>query len=493
MMTFVTFKDFILIIPELILVVTAVMVLIIDLVGTQVGNKITSPILAIVGLCLGIISEIFLFGETSVGFFNTIVADEYSILFEIIYMVAGILTIMISWHYIAENNMNFREYYILLLFSIVGMMFMTSSTDLLMIFIGLEIMSISTYIMVGMLRHSPKSNEAALKYLLLGAFSTGFLLYGIALIYGATGSTQLPQIVDKLQQTGVVFNPLVGFSLAFIVIGVGFKIAIVPFHMWVPDVYSGAPTPVTAFMSAASKAAGFAVLIRIFLTGIPLDVRWYNLIWILAILTMSVGNLMALKQNSVKRMLAYSSIAHAGYVMVAFVVGSEAAISGIIFYSFAYALMGIGAFGVLSIKSKGQTLDTFEDLSGYAYKGSNEKIIALLMCTFMFSMIGLPLTGGFIGKFQIFYVALESGWVWLTVIAVINSIISIFYYLRVVVYMYMKEPTTIASPVSPTQISMSPVLAITGLIGTAAAVLLIGIFPSPLLKLASTSVKMIAF
>ncbi|MBF0276969.1 MAG: NADH-quinone oxidoreductase subunit N [SAR324 cluster bacterium] len=491
-MTFVTISDFIPIVPELILVLTALLVLLVDLVGTQTGYKMTSPLLAIGGLCVAVFAEIQLFGGNRVGFFDTIVADQYSILFEIIYMVTGIITITISWHYIAENNMNFREYYVLMLFSIVGMMLMTSSLDLLMIFIGLEIMSISSYIMVGMMRRVVTANEAALKYLLLGAFSTGFLLYGISLIYGATGSTQLPAIIEHLQQAGAFENPLVGFGLALLIIGVGFKVAIVPFHMWTPDVYTGAPTPVAAFMSAAVKAAGFAILIRIFLTGIPHAERWDNMMWVIAILTMTVGNVMALRQNNIKRMLAYSSIAHAGYVMVAVVVGSEAAITSIIYYSFAYALMGMGAFGVLSIRSNGKTIETYEDLAGYAHAGPTEQVAAVLMSTFMLSLLGLPLTAGFIGKFQIFYAALDEGWFWLTVIAAMNSVISLFYYLRVIVFMYMKERIG-AQQEKESQTSVSSLFAITGLLATAAGIVYLGIFPNDFVQLAQLSVTAISF
>ena len=273
-------------------------------------------------------AETQLHGKDISGFYGTVVADDFSILFEFIYMSVAILTVFVSHHYIEENEMNFGEYYVLLLTSVSGMMFMTSALDLLVIFIGLEIMSISSYILVGMKRKVAKANEAALKYLLLGAFSTGFLLYGISLLYGATGSTLLPTIIAEIQQNGSG-NPLVIVGMALVIIAMSFKIAIVPFHMWTPDVYTGAPTPVTGFLSGAAKAAGFAVFIRVLMTGIPLDgANWEDLLWLLAVLTMTVGNIMALQQNEVKRMLAYSSIAHAGYVLVAIVVGSTSAISG---------------------------------------------------------------------------------------------------------------------------------------------------------------------
>ena len=360
---------------------------------------------------------------------------------------------------------------------------MTSGLDLLVIFIGLEIMSISSYILVGMKRKVAEANEAALKYLLLGAFSTGFLLYGISLLYGATGSTLLPEIIAEIKQNGAD-NPLVVVGTALVIIAMSFKIAVVPFHMWTPDVYTGAPTPVTGFLSGAAKAAGFAVFVRILLTGIPLEsANWENLLWILAVLTMTVGNVMALRQNEVKRMLAFSSIAHAGYVMVAVVVGSTSAISGVIFYSCAYALMGTGAFGILTIRDAGTIPKTFDDLAGY---GKRNPFLALLMTLFIFSLVGLPLTGGFIGKLQIFSAALQDGWIWLTVIGILNSALSVYYYLRVVMYMYMREG---ALPEGSDDSNKTYGFALTGLIGTAVAVLYLGVFPDQILELASESIR----
>jgi len=364
---------------------------------------------------------------------------------------------------------------------------MTSGLDLLVIFIGLEIMSISSYILVGMKRKVAMANEAALKYLLLGAFSTGFLLYGISLLYGATGSTLLPTIIAEIQQNSSG-NPLVIVGMVLVVVAMSFKIAIVPFHMWTPDVYTGAPTPVTGFLSGAAKAAGFAVFIRVLMTGIPLDgANWENLLWLLAVLTMTVGNVMALRQNEVKRMLAYSSIAHAGYVLVAVVVGSTSAISGVIFYSCAYALMGTGAFGILTFRDAGRIPRTFDDLAGYAKRNPT---LALLMSLFIFSLVGLPLTGGFIGKFQIFSAALQEGWIWLTVIGILNSALSVYYYLRVVMFMYMREG---ALPEGSVVSGNTSGFAMTGLLGTALAVLYLGVFPDRILELASLSIQALLY
>ena len=481
-MEFISLTDLTPIIPEIIVLLTACTVLLVDLFAVKKNRSLTLAITTIIGLLLAMYSETLLHGKDITGFYGTVVADDFSILFEFIYMSVAIITVFVSRHYIAENEMNFGEYYVLLLTAVSGMMFMTSGLDLLVIFIGLEIMSISSYILVGMKRKVAMANEAALKYLLLGAFSTGFLLYGISLLYGATGSTLLPTIISEIQQNGSG-NPLVIVGMALVVVAMSFKIAIVPFHMWTPDVYTGAPTPVTGFLSGAAKAAGFAVFIRVLMTGIPLEgANWENILWLLAVLTMTVGNVMALRQNEVKRMLAYSSIAHAGYVLVAVVVGSTSAISGVIFYSCAYALMGTGAFGILTIRDAGRIPRTFDDLAGY---GKRNPTLALLMSLFVFSLVGLPLTGGFIGKFQIFSAALQEGWIWLTVIAILNSALSVYYYLRVVMFMYMREG---ALPVGSVVSNNTSGFAMTGLLVTALAVLYLGVFPDSILELASLSI-----
>ncbi len=482
-LVFITLSDLVPIIPEIIVLVTACIVLLVDLFAPQKESSFTLEVTTIIGLLLAIMSEVKLHGYGITGFYGTIVADEFSVLFELIYLSVAIVTVFISKHYISENEMNFGEYYVLILTAVSGMMFMTSGLDLLVIFIGLEIMSISSYILVGMKRKVARSNEAALKYLLLGAFSTGFLLYGISMLYGATGSTILPQIIDELQKNDGD-NPLVIIGMALVVISMCFKIAIVPFHMWTPDVYTGAPTPVTGFLSAAAKAAVFAVFVRIILTGIPLrGADWEKVLWILAVLSMTVGNLMALRQSEVKRMLAFSSIAHAGYVLVAVVVGSTSAISGLIFYSLAYAVMGTGAFGILTIRDFGRVPQTYDDLAGY---GGRNPLQALMMTLFMFSLIGLPLTGGFIGKLQIFSAALDDGWVWLTIIGILNSALSAYYYLKVVMFMYMREGVF---PLGTNFSGKSPGFVLAGLIGTAVAVLYLGVFPDNFLKLASSSIQ----
>ena len=481
-MEFITVKDLIPILPEIIVLITAFIVLLVDLFDSKRERSVTLALTTIIGLSLAAIYETQLYGKNIYGFYGTVIADDFSVLFDFIYISVTIITVFVSLNYIKEHEINFGEYYVLLLTSVSGMMFLTSGLDLLVIFIGLEVMSISSYILVGMQRKISISSEAALKYLLLGAFSTGFLLYGISLIYGATGSTIIPIIISEVQQNGTN-NPLIISGAALIVVAMSFKIALVPFHMWTPDVYTGAPTPITGFLSGAAKAAGFAIFIRVFFSGISLqDENLEQLFWVLSVLTMTVGNIMALRQSEVKRMLAFSSIAHAGYVMIAVVVGNESAISGIIFYSLAYGLMGAGAFGVLSIKDAGRIPRTFEDMGGY---GKRNPILALLMTLFIFSLIGLPLTGGFIGKFQIFSSAIQEGWIWLTIIGILNSALSVYYYLRVVMFMYMRDA---ALPEGSEFSGSSKGFALTGLLVTAVGIIYLGIFPDKIMELASSSI-----
>ena len=482
MPNFISLVDLLPLIPELILFLTLVVAMLADLfVPSNRRNDVLVSV-SLGGIVLTMLAELQLYGAGYTGFYGTVVADNFSILLELVYLLIGLMTILLSRHYITENEMNFGEYYILLLSALIGMMLMSSSLELLVIFIGLEIMSISSYILVGMKRKVPESGEAALKYLLLGAFSTGFLLYGISLLYGATESTYLPDMLQQLR-LGAVETPLALAGIALLTIGLSFKVAIVPFHMWTPDVYSGAPTPVTGFMSAAAKAAGFAIMIRILLVGIPLEQveGWETILGWLAMLTMTLGNLVALQQQNVKRMLAYSSIAHAGYMMVAIAVGTTAAIGSVLFYALAYAVVSTGAFGILAIRNRGRILETYEDLHGYA---RTNPMLALGMSLMMLSLIGLPLTGGFVGKLRIFGAALEADWILLTVVAVLNSALSVYYYLRVIACMYLKVGEETSAVVET-----PPRLASFGVGLTVFATLYLGIFPDDFLLLINESVR----
>jgi len=388
-----------------------------------------------------------------------------------------------SVNYLKEEEMSHGEFYALILFATVGMMFMSAGSNLITIFLGLETMSISIYVLAGFFRRSNKSNESALKYLLLGAFSSAFLLYGIALMYGATGTTDLKGISEYLSNAAYLKDPMLLAGMGLLLVGFGFKIASVPFHMWTPDVYEGAPTSITAFMSVGVKAAAFAAFVRVFLYSLwDLQPDWNYVLWILAVLTMTLGNIVAIAQNNIKRMLAYSSIAHAGYIMVGMVASNELGTSSILFYMLAYAFMNLGAFGVIILYGrKGEENLDINDYSGMGFK---YPALALLMSVFMFSLAGIPPTAGFVGKFYIFSAAIKSGYIWLAIIGVMNSLISVYYYLRITVMMYMKEPVK-----EFVGLKWSPSMAI-ALIIAVIGTLLIGIFPSPYLDLARASIQL---
>lgn len=375
------------------------------------------------------------------GFAGSVVLDNFATFFNLIFLLAAGLTILMSDDYLKREGYPVGEYYPLILFTTAGAMWMASGTDMMTIFLGLEVLSISLYVLAGFFRRSEQSNEAGLKYFLLGAFSTGFLLYGIALLYGVTGTTQIGDMGQFINaHTHILTNPMTLAGVGLLSIGFLFKIAAAPFHMWTPDVYQGAPTPITAFMSAGPKAAAFAALVRVFVEALGgLQAEWSQMFWILAVLTMFVGNIIAIYQTNIKRMLAYSSIAHAGYALVGLVAANEIGISGILFYMLAYTLMNLGAFAVLVLAGKkGEENLTLDGFAGFGYK---RPFLGVAMTIFLFSLMGIPPTVGFAGKFYIFAGAIKAGYVWLAVLGVLNSAISLYYYLRVMVYMYFKDPT----------------------------------------------------
>jgi NADH-quinone oxidoreductase subunit N len=374
-----------------------------------------------------------------------LVLDDFSRFFHIVFLLIAALTILLSADYVARTGIPRGEFYTLILFAVLGMMVMASAADLVMVFLGLEALSIPLYILAGFLRRQVRSNESALKYLLLGAFASAFLLYGIALLYGAVGSTRLTNVAAHLGRGEAWDNPLVYFGVGLLLVGLGFKMAAVPFHMWLPDVYEGAPTPVTAFMIAGTKAAAFATLLRAVGTAFtPLRPEWIAPLWVLAILTMGVGNVAALTQESIKRMLAYSAIGHAGYLLVALVAGSSRGVAGILFYLVVYAFMNLGAFAVLvAVAGPGEERPTLATCAGLS---ARHPVLAFSMAVFMFSLAGLPPTGGFVGKFYIFSAAVEADFIGLALFAVLCSVISVFFYIRVVVAMYMVAPREDAAP-----------------------------------------------
>jgi NADH-quinone oxidoreductase subunit N len=408
-----------------------------------------------------------------------IAVDRFALFFKIVFLVAAAITVLMSTRYLEVEGASPGEYYFLVLCATLGMMIMAGGIDLITIFIGLETMAVSFYILAGFIKPNPRSNEAAVKYFLLGAFSLGILLYGMSLLYGLSGTTALRPMATAL--LGQERDPRLVLAVILVVAGVGFKIAAVPFHMWAPDVYEGAPTPITAFLSVGSKAASFAMLLRIFLEGLPtMAADWRLLFYTLAIVTMTVGNLAAVTQTNVKRMLAYSSIAQAGYVLIGVAVGTSRGVSAMLIYLFIYAFMQLGAFAVVVLLRRRDVVgDELKDFSGLNVR---QPFAAFAMLLFMLSLGGIPPTAGFMGKFWLFSAAIDAGYVWLAVIGVLNSAISLYYYVRVVVFMYLKRDTTGSEP------RTSPALAVA--LGVAVvATIVLGVYPRLLFEVAEASAR----
>jgi NADH-quinone oxidoreductase subunit N len=423
--------------PAAHIALTAMVVLLLDLL-LRAHEKVLLAWVSLLGLVLCAGEAAFLWGSHEGAFGDTLVLDNFALFFTQIFLGAAALTILSSIEYVRQTQIHEGEYYALLLFATAGMILIAAANDLIVFFLGLETMSLAVYVLTGMWRSSGRSSEAAMKYFLMGAFATGFLLYGIALIYGATGSTNLNAISAYLiEPAGDWPLYLVGGAL-LLLIGFTFKVGAVPFHFWVPDVYEGAPTPVTGFMSVAVKAAAFAAWARILMHKLaPLDSDWVFPLWITAIATMTLGNLLAISQTSVKRMLAYSSIAHAGYLLVALVVGEEWGGLPLVFYLAAYTLMTAGAFAVLvSLNESGDPRESYSDFAGLGFK---RPFLGMAMTVFMLSLAGFPPFAGFTGKFYVFRGAVMSGQLNLAIIGVLNSLLSVIYYLRVIVAMYMEE------------------------------------------------------
>jgi NADH-quinone oxidoreductase subunit N len=414
------------------------------------------------------------------AFSGMIVLDTFSWFFNLLILLSVGLTILISMKYLTDQGLDLYEYFAILLFSSVGMMFMVSGNHLLMIFVGLETLSIGVYVLTGVLPKSSKASEASLKYLLLGSFSSALFLYGAALLYGASGSLSLAGLAKYFQSGSISTMGLIGMGL--LLVGFSFKVAAVPFHMWTPDVYDGAPSPISGFMSVGVKAAAFAAFLRVFFECFgSVQVTWSHILWILAVLTMILGNLAALVQSNIKRMLAYSSIAHAGYILIGMVAGTAMGAAGILYYLLAYIFTNLGAFAVVTmVGRKGEANISIDDYRGL---GKSHPALALAMSIFLFSLAGIPPTAGFIGKFTIFGAAIASGYIWLVIIGVLTSAASVFYYFRVVMKMYMEAPE-----VEPESLKFSPSMAL-ALTLTVMVVLYIGIFPTTYLNLATESVK----
>jgi len=461
--------------PELTMTALALIILLLDLL---IKKKEVIGLVSMVGVALVALTLRNSYGVT---FGTMFISDGYSTFFKLIFFINVVFSVLISMKYIAVEKVNYGEYYSLILFSTIGMMIMTSAGDLIVLYLGLELMALSTYVLAGFIRHDVKSNEAALKYFLLGAFSSAFLLYGISIIYGLTGTTDLRAIASFINERGITDNFSLMLSVILLTVAFGFKIAAAPFHMWAPDVYEGAPTSITAFMSVGPKAAGFAVLGRVFMVAFAsVRVDWAAILIPISILTMAVGNIVALSQTNIKRMLAYSSIAHAGYALLGIITANHEGLASMMNYLMIYAFMNIGAFAVIiMLRSEGFKGDSIYDYEGLA---KNHPLAALLMLIFMFSLTGIPPTAGFIGKLYLFMSAINAGYTWLVVIAVIFSAISAYFYLRIVMYMYMREPKETVK--LTTSFTNGVALTLSTI-----AVLFIGVFPTKLIELARTAIK----
>ncbi len=465
--------------PEMVIIGFALALMIIDLF---VKRKDIVALTGIIGVALAsyFTFNIFAINGSQTVFQGMFALDRYSNFFKLIFYINVVLTICISLKYLIIEKASFGEYYALLLFSTSGMMIMASALDLMVLYLGLELMSLSIYILVGFTRNNPKSNEGAIKYFLLGGFSSAFLLYGASLIYGLTGTTNIAAIAAFISAKGLAGNQMLLLSVVLFAVAFGFKIAAVPFHMWAPDAYEGAPTSITAFMSVGPKAAGFAALGRVFMIAFSsVKIEWATVLIPLSILSMCIGNVVAISQTNIKRMLAYSSIAHAGYALLGVIAGTGGGLSGMMNYLFIYAFMNIGAFAIIiMLRSEGFR---GEDLSDYEGLAKSHPLAAALMLVFMFALTGIPPTAGFIAKFYVFMEAVKAGYLPLVIIAVIFSAISAYFYLRVVMYMYMKEPKREVVLTAHAPIGVA--IAITALV-----VIIFGIFPSYILDLARLAI-----
>jgi NADH-quinone oxidoreductase subunit N len=476
--------DYILILPELVLGAFGIIVMLVDPLLKPGNSRKSLGLLSLVGTLGAIAAALYQMawtgGSSASGWFGMVRVDSFSIFFHILIPAIAAVCILASLEYLEAQSIRSGEYYGLILFGTVGMVLMSSAVELVLIFIALEISSISTYILAGFRRRTAASVESSLKYFLLGSFATAFFLYGVALMFGRTGSTDITKIQDALASG----NPglLAFIATALMIVGLGFKVASAPFHVWTPDVYEGAPAPVVALMSTGPKAAAFAVLLRVLFA--TTGTEWFWLIWVCAALSMTLGNFGALVQNNVKRMLAYSSIAHAGYLLVAFAAGGNIGISAAIFYTAAYAAMNVGAFAVVShVASTGERYLTLDD---YAGLGKRAPLLAFTLTIFLLSLIGIPATAGFLAKYYVFSAALSSSThsyalVWLTVIGLVNSAVASYYYLRLIVVMYMREPMVEQAP-APASAATRLALAI-----AAIATVYLGVVPGRVLDYATVA------
>jgi NADH-quinone oxidoreductase subunit N len=469
--------DYVRILPEIVLSVFGMIVMVLEPLLDEEKNQKVLGLIALLGTLAGLGATWLMAQSPGLAFWNMVRVDGFSVFFHVLVIAIAAVVVLSSYEYMAVQRIRAGEYYALILFGVVGMTLMSSAIELVLIFIALEISSISSYVLAGFRRNEAASAESSLKYFLLGSFATAFFLYGVALMFGATGSTNIDRISRTLQAGPI---PVLAYvAVAFMFVGLGFKVAAAPFHIWTPDVYEGAPAPIVGFMSTAPKAAAFAVLLRVvFVIDVP---ALFWVLWLAAALSMTLGNVGALVQNNVKRLLAYSSIAHAGYLLMAFAPAPQLGASAAMFYSAAYAAMNLGAFAIVShFANAGERYVTLEDYEGL---GRSSPLLAATLTVFLLSLIGIPMTGGFFAKFYVFSAAVKANLIWLTIIGVLNSGIGAYYYLRIIVMMYMRESRK-EVPVTPVPFALS--LAIASCI---AATLYLGVFPNFVLQYAQDSAQ----
>jgi len=474
------------VLPEILLVAFGTLLMVLEPL-TAPGAKSRLGKIGLGGLLAALWAAVVAHSSSGAAFQGMLVVDDFATFFRVLVIVVGILATLSSFEYLKRERAESGEYYALMLYSVFGQCLMVAANELILIFIGLEISSIATYVLAGYLRDDKRNNESALKYFLLGSFATAFLLYGIAWIYGSTGATNLADIrrvltTPEIAPAGIA----VGAAAALMLVGFAFKVSAAPFQVWTPDVYQGAPAPVTAFMSAAPKAAAFATFLRVFMTAFePAADRWVPVVWGVALATMVVGNFAALAQTNLKRLLAYSSIAHAGYVLVAVAAHSETGVQAVMFYLAAYSFMNVGAFAVVTgfAREREQYVNV-DDLAGL---GARQPVTAALLTIFLLSLIGVPLTGGFFGKFYIFKAAIDANLLWLAVLGLLTSVVAAYYYLRVIVVMYMHEPGESTENLPPLSAGLKAAIWISAL-----ATLALGVYPSLALDFAGRAAAALA-
>jgi NADH-quinone oxidoreductase subunit N len=479
-------SEYIRILPEVILITFATLLMVAEGFAGRGTRPKLGP-LALAGIVAALGATVLAGMDQGPAFRNMILVDGYGTFYRLLVLSVGALAVLCSTSYLTREKADSGEFWALMLFSLAGQSLLAVSDELIMVFIGLEISSIASYVLAGYLRDDKRNSESAIKYFLLGSFATAFLLYGVAWVYGITGTTNLHEIRRFLNSPESVWSPLgLVACAALMFVGFGFKVSAAPFQAWATDVYQGAPAPVAAFLSAAPKAAAFAVFVRVYATAFSsISDKWQPILWASALATMIIGNFAALQQNNLKRLLAYSSIAHAGYILVAITAHSETGIAAVMFYLATYTFVNIGAFAVVAhFARRGERYLFVDDLAGYAQR---QPVTAAVFTLFLFSLIGIPLTGGFFGKFYIFKAALDSNLIGLTVLGLLNSAVAAYYYLRIIVVMYFHEPGESVEGIAP----VAPGIRM-ALFASAAATLALGIFPSAVLDFAGQSSSLLA-